>query len=44
MEEMLTMERVPKHFEQYFNGVMYAASVYDIKEAATKLIKTFKEM
>lgn len=44
LEEMLSMERVPKHFEQYFNCVLYAVSVIDIKEATAKLIKTVKEM
>lgn len=44
LEEMLAMKRVPKHFEQCFNGVMYATSVYEIKEATTKLIKTVNEM
>ncbi len=44
LEEMLAMKRVPKYFEQYFNGVMYAASVLDIKETTTKLIKTVKDL
>lgn len=44
MEEMLAMKRVPKHFEQYFNDVMYAASVPDIKETTAKLIKIVKEL
>lgn len=44
LEEMLAMERIPKHLEQYFNGVIYATSVPDTKEATTKLIKTVKEM
>ena len=32
LEEMLVMKRVPKNFEQYFNGVMYATSVPVINE------------
>lgn len=44
LDEMLAMERVPKNFEQYFNGVMCATSVLDIKETTAKLIKTVKEM
>jgi predicted nucleotidyltransferase len=44
LEEMLAMKRVPKHFEEFFNEVMYAVSVPTIKETATKLIKTVKEL
>ena len=44
LKEMLAMERVPRDFEQYFNGVIHAVSVPEIKEAAAKLIKTVKEM
>jgi len=44
LEELLAMERVPKDFEEYFNGVIYAASVTEIKETSAKLIKTVKEM
>jgi predicted nucleotidyltransferase len=44
LKEMLAMKRVPKHFDQYFNGVMYAASVPAIKDTTAKLIKTVKEM
>ena len=44
LEEMLAMKRVPKHFEQYFNKVMYTTSVPVIKETTAKLIKTVKEM
>lgn len=43
LEEMLAMERVPKHLEEYFNDVIHAASVTRIKEAAAKLVKTVKE-
>jgi predicted nucleotidyltransferase len=44
LEEMLAMKRVPKHFEEYFNDVMHAASVTAIKETAAKLVKTVKEL
>ncbi|WP_291582440.1 nucleotidyltransferase domain-containing protein [Clostridium sp. UBA6640] len=44
LEEMLAMKRVPKYFEQYFNGVIYATSVLDIKETTTKLIRTVKDL
>lgn len=44
LEEMLAMKRVPKHFQEYFNEVMHAASVHTIKETTTKLIKTVKEL
>jgi predicted nucleotidyltransferase len=44
LEEMLAMKRVPKHFDEYFNDVMHAASVTAIKEAAAKLVKTVKEL
>lgn len=44
LEEILAMEHVPKYFEQYFNGVMNAISVAEIKENTTKLMKTVKEM
>ena len=44
LEEMLGMKHVPKHFEQYFNGVILATSVPNIKETTTKLIRAVKEM
>lgn len=44
LEEMLAMKLVPKDFEQYFNDVMHAPSVPDIKEAATRLVKTVREL
>lgn len=44
LEEILAMKRVPKHFEEYFNGVMYATSVPAIRETATKLIKMVREL
>lgn len=44
LEEMLAMKHVPKRFEEYFNDVMYAASVIAIKETAAKLIKTVKKI
>lgn len=44
LEEILAMKRVPKDFEKYFNEVIYATSVPEIKETTTKLIKTVKEL
>jgi len=44
LKEMLAMERIPKDFEEYFNGVIHAASFPEIKEASAKLIKTVKKM
>jgi hypothetical protein len=44
LEEMLAMERVPKHFEEYFNDALNAVLVHDIKEASAYLIKTVKEL
>ena len=44
LEEMLAMERVPKHLEEYFNDVIHAATVPNIKDAVAKLVKTTKDL
>lgn len=44
LEEMLAMKRVPEHFEEYFNGIMHAVSVSEIKETSARLIKTVKAL
>ena len=44
LEEILTMKRVPKRFEEHFIDVMHAASIPNIKETVAKLIKTVKEL
>ena len=44
LEEMLGMERVPKKLEKYFNDVIYAGTVNDIKVTTSKLVKTVKDL
>lgn len=44
LEEIRSMKRVPKHFEEYVNGVIHATSVPAIKEISTQLVKTVKEL
>ncbi len=44
LREILAMRRVPENFMDGFNGVVAATSVPQLKEAATKLIKSVKKM
>lgn len=44
LEEILAMNHVPAHFEEYFNGIILAESVPAIMMNAEKLVKSVKEL
>ncbi|GKU27512.1 nucleotidyltransferase domain-containing protein [Clostridium folliculivorans] len=44
LEELIAMERVPRDFEKYFNNVIFAKSVEEIKQATEILIKAVREL
>ncbi len=44
LEEMLAMEQVPDHFKEYFDGVMHARTVAEIKEATKRLLQSVNSL